>query len=184
MKVRHAVAWTAGALGVVLVALIVLLASRTGSQATPFQSPLIGRTAPASSGATFSGESFDLGEHKGQVVVLNFFASWCPPCRSEQDQLNAFSYDQSKLTNGALMVSVVFNDSNAAAQRFLTSYGVNYPALKDPSGALANAWGVSSPPTTFVIDANGTVGKALVGPLSAEQLDRLVSPYAKALANG
>jgi len=184
VKVRHAVAWTAGALGVVLIALIVLLASRTGSQVTPYESPLLGRSAPGTAGTTFSGEHFDLAAHKGQVVVLNFFASWCQPCRTEQNGLNAFNFDQSQLANGAQMVGVVFNDADSAARTFVEDFRVEYPTLTDPSGSIANNWGVSSPPTTFIVDKHGTVVKALLGPLSVEELDQLVAPYLKEPAGG
>jgi cytochrome c biogenesis protein CcmG, thiol:disulfide interchange protein DsbE len=183
-RLRHVVAWVAVGLAVVLVALIVLLASRTGSQATPYASPLLGRPAPSTAGATLSGGRFDLAEHRGQVVVLNFFASWCPPCNQEQPQLNAFAYDQSQAAHGASIVGVVFNDADAAAASFAAAKGVTYPVLKDPAGATANTWGVASPPTTFVVDARGRVVKALVGPLSASQLDALVAPYVAEAGRG
>ena len=117
-------------------------------------------------------------------MVLNFFASWCQPCRTEQNGLNAFNFDQSQLADGALMVGVVFNDADSAAAKFVEAYRVEYPTLIDPSGQIANNWGVSSPPTTFIVDKSGKVVKALLGPLSVAELDKLVAPYAKAPANG
>ena len=170
------------ALGVVVIALIVLLATRTPSQATEFTSPLLGRTAPVTVGTTLQGPTIDLAKAKGRVLVLNFFASWCPPCQTEASQLAAFAYDQSKKANGAQMVGVVFNDADAAARSFVVSYGVNYPVLVDPKGEIANSWGVASPPTTFLVEPDGRVAKAYVGPLTARQLDQDVAALARSAA--
>jgi cytochrome c biogenesis protein CcmG, thiol:disulfide interchange protein DsbE len=158
-------------LAVVVVGLVVFLATRTPSQATAFSSPLIGRPAPTTTGETLQGTSVDLARAKGRVVVVNFFASWCPPCQSEAPQLNAFAYDQSKKADGAQMVGVIFNDSNAAARNFVLSYGVDYPVVIDSHGNIANAWGVASPPTTYLIGPDGRVAMAYLGPLTAAQLD-------------
>ena len=174
---RHLIAWITAGVAVMLVALIVLLATRTPSQATSFQSPLLAKTAPVTTSATLAGTSFDLTSERGHVVVLNFFASWCGPCQSEQPQLNAFAYDQSKRANGATMVGVIFNDRNAAAATFVSSQGVTYPILTDGGGAIAASWGVASPPTTYIIDASGVVVEALVGPLTADELDHKVAKY-------
>jgi len=178
------IAWTAAGILALVVALIVLLAVRTGSTGTTFESPLVGHAAPATSGATLTGAHFDLSSERGHVVVVNFFASWCGPCQEEQTQLNAFAYDQSQKTNGATMLGVVFNDRNQAALTFAQNQGVTYPLLTDEGGQIAATWGVASPPTTYVVDATGTVVKAFVGPLTAKVLDQVVAPYTEANSNG
>lgn len=166
-----------GLVGAVLVVLIVVLATRPSSQSTSFQSPLLGRNAPPTAGVTLQGPTFSIASAKGRPVVLNFFASWCPPCQEEAPQLSAFTYDQSKLSDGAKMVGIVFNDSTSAMESFIKAQGVNYPVLTDPRGLLGNEWGVSSPPTTFIISPSGRVVKALVGPTTASQLDKAVAQF-------
>jgi peroxiredoxin len=178
------VAWVAGGMAVVVVALIVLLATRSPSQATSFQSPLLGKPAPLTSALTLTGGSVDLAAERGHVVVLDFFASWCPSCQAEQQQLNAFDYDQSQLAHGAAIIGLIFNDSNAAAKAFVDGQRVPYPIATDSGGRIGSAWGVANPPTTFIIDAKGIVVEALVGPLSADELDKAVAKYQRGGASG
>ena len=172
------------ALAVLIVGLIGLLATRSPSEATAIQSPLVGSQAPATSSLTLGGQHLSLSNFHGRPVILDFFASWCPPCQKEAAQLQAFAYDQSRQPQGAAMLGVVFNDANDAAARFVARTGTSYPVLRDAGGSIAGAWGVSSPPTTFLIDRSGKVAKAYVGPLTAAQLDAAVASLAPASGAG
>ena len=178
-KIRT-IAITSGVVAILMVALIVLLATRGHSQATTLDSPLLGQRAPATSSSTLDGSTLSLQAYRGRPLVVNFFASWCPPCQEEAPQLAAFEYDQSLKHDGAKIVGVVFNDADAAVRRFVETQGVDYPVLTDPTGQIANEWGVASPPTTFILNAKGVVAAALLGPLTADELDRDVARVSSA----
>jgi len=167
---RHTARWIAGALLVVLVAVAVVAATRPSYQATQVASPLEGRPAPALSGTTLTGQHVSLADFRGRYVYVNFFASWCPPCQAEEPNLVAFNFTQQRSPDGAGLVSVVFNDTDAGAARFVATMGADWPALADHGGAMANAYGVGSPPETFLIDPRGTVVGLLDGPATTAQL--------------
>jgi cytochrome c biogenesis protein CcmG/thiol:disulfide interchange protein DsbE len=166
------VRWVAlGALALV-VALAVVLATRPPSQATPIDSPLVGHRAPSFDAAELTTGHLSLHSLRGHWVVLNFFASWCAPCQTEEPDLVSFAYQQSRAADGARLVSAVFQDSDGAAKNFARSQGATWPAIADPGGAIANEYGVSAPPTTFLIDPHGRVVVEWVAPLTLSQLDQ------------
>lgn len=118
-------------------------------------------------GTTLTGETFDLASTRGRPTVVNFFASWCPPCNSEAPDLVAFAAAHPE----ASFVGVAVNDERADTEAFVGKYGVVYPVVYDPEGGTGNDWGVSGIPTTFFLDAQGTIKDTIVGAASREQFE-------------
>lgn len=169
---RHTARWVAAAVLVVLVVVAVVAATRPSYQATEVASPLLGRVAPPLAGTDFGGRTFSLSAERGHYVYVNFFASWCPPCQAEEPALVAFDFQQQRARRGAGLVSVVFNDSVADARRFVAEWGAQWPTVPDRAGSIATAYGVSSPPMTFLVDPGGRVVAAFTGPVTTAQLDQ------------
>jgi cytochrome c biogenesis protein CcmG/thiol:disulfide interchange protein DsbE len=176
----HRVRWIVALVLVAVIAVAIVAATRPSVQASPFVSPLTGQRAPAISGSTLDGQRFSLADERGRWVVVNFFASWCPPCQQEEPDLVAFAFHQQRQVQGAALVSVVFHDSDGAAAQFVDVEGARWPAVADPGGIIAGDYGVTSPPTTFLIDPAGRVAAALEGPLTAAQLDQVLAQARKA----
>ena len=144
-----------------VVALSGFLATRHPvTDASIFNSPLLGHVAPAVSGTTLDGAKKSLASYRGDVVVLTFWSSWCNPCIQEAPELSTFAWDQR--LNHVKVLGVVFNDNVASAHQFQQTYGSLYPSLIDLGGQIANAYGVTAPPTTYVIDSSGKVAATLV----------------------
>jgi cytochrome c biogenesis protein CcmG, thiol:disulfide interchange protein DsbE len=169
---RHAARWVAGGVLLVLVVVGIVLATRTPEEATAVSSPLLGRQAPALAGTDLAtGNRVSLAALRGHYVVVNFFASWCIPCQQEAPDLSRFHFEQTHAANGADMVSVVFHDTSSTAGSFLRKNGDLWPAIADPGGTIAQHYGVTAPPTTFVINPAGRVSAVLVGPATQKNLD-------------
>jgi cytochrome c biogenesis protein CcmG/thiol:disulfide interchange protein DsbE len=167
---RHAARWVAGVVLVVGAALVALLATRPPASATEVNTPLVGQRTPAVAGETLGGGSFDLTALRGRWVVLNFFASWCPPCQQEQPDLVAFAYAH-RSPGDAALVGVVYNDGASTARSFMRSSGASWPAIIDPGGQIALNYGVRGPPETFFLSPDGIVVAHFDGPMTSSALD-------------
>lgn len=167
---RHPARWVAVSVLVVGAALVAALATRPPAAATEVDTPLLGQPAPALAGATLSGSSFDATTLRGRWVVVNFFASWCPPCQQEEPALVAFAA-RHRGPQSAALVGVVYDDSASGARSFMDSAGATWPALADPGGNMAVDYGVRSPPETFIVSPAGLVVAHLDGAVTLSQLD-------------
>jgi cytochrome c biogenesis protein CcmG/thiol:disulfide interchange protein DsbE len=184
-KRRHTTRWLAAGALVVLVVVGIVLATRTPQEATQVDSPLLGHMAPDFSGTDLrTGHHVSLKALRGHYVVVNFFASWCVPCQDEEPDMVTFAYNQAHEAGGADVVSVVFHDETASARAFMRSQGAIWPTVADPGGTIAQAYGVTAPPTTFVIDPSGRITtNPSEGPETLKGLNtlvRLARPHGRA----
>lgn len=135
---------------------------------------------PVVAGTSLEGTPLSTGDHRGKVVVVNLWGSWCAPCRKEAPDLE----EAAQRTAGrAQFLGINFRDSAPGpALAFQRSFGVSYPSFYDPDGRLLLSWqGQLSPagiPSTLVIDAEGRVAARIVGPTTATTLVGLVDDVA------
>jgi cytochrome c biogenesis protein CcmG/thiol:disulfide interchange protein DsbE len=171
---RHTAKWVAGVTLVVGAARVALLATRPPQTVTEVDTPLVGQTAPSITGPTLGGGSFNLSAWRGRWVIVNFSASWCPPCQQEQPELVAFAYAH-RSPEAAALVGVVFDDSASTARSFMRSTGATWPAVIDGGGQIALDYGVRGPPETFIVSPDGTVVAHFDGPMTNASLDYWLS---------
>ncbi len=149
-------------MGVVITGFLVIVGGQIGKDPTLVPSPLLGKQAP-----DFSLPRFDQpgnvssAELSGRFYVINFWASWCVPCREETPALEAF-YRQWQ-ARGVELVGVLYNDTIAAALAFRKELGGTWPLVQDPGSRTAINYGVFGVPETFVVDQRGTVMAKFVG---------------------
>ncbi len=166
--------WIAVAVAVPLFLFVVVLATRPSASTRQVRSPLLGKPAPAAESTTIDGEAVRLSDLKGRWVVVNFFATWCVPCRIEHDELERFHEAHQAAGDGSVM-GVVFSDSAQAVKEFRADEGGTWPMLTDPKGSIALHFGVSGVPESFLVDPNGIVRSRILGGVRAVDLDRLLA---------
>ena len=114
------------------------------------------------------GGSISLEEFRGRVVVLNFWASWCGPCRLEAPDLQATW--EAYRDRGVQFLGVNYRDNEAAARAFIDEFGITYPSVYDPAGKLAFDYRLFGVPTTFIIDGQGQIRFQFTGYLNGHVL--------------
>jgi peroxiredoxin len=135
--------------------------------------PIVGSPAPAYGARTLAGDSVSLAGLRGRVVLLNFWATWCAPCRHETPFLQAL-YQEHRL-GGLEIVGVSMDTGDARGQvaDFVREYGVTYPILLDPQMRGMDLYRVLGLPATFLVDREGVLRWMRIGPVGETDRDFL-----------
>ena len=121
------------------------------------------------------GVSHSLADYRGQVVLVNLWATWCPPCKEEMPTLQAF-YDKYK-ESGFVIIAINDGDPKADVLQFVKDYELTFPVWLDPTYiASEQAFHTLNLPTSFVIDRNGTIQLTWVGGINSRMLEKHVTP--------
>ena len=173
---RRTAALAAAGLAVVMALFVVVLATRDPSTERAEESPLFGRLAPATEGRTLDGDMVSIDDLRGRWVVVNFFASWCTPCRTEHPELAAFVAAH-RAAGDAALVGVTFDNDADDARAFFARQGGDWPVIDDPDNSIGVAYGVAQVPESFVIAPNGTVVHRFAGGVTRVALDEVIDFY-------
>ncbi len=166
--------WIAVAVAVPVALLVVVLAVQPPAGTRQVKSPLVGKPAPAAASTTIDGAKASLDDLRGTWVVVNFFATWCVPCRLEHPDLIRFA-EQHTTIGDAAVLGVVFGDNTQAVREFRDEEGGDWPMLTDENGRIAIDFGVAGVPESFLVDPDGVVVAKIVGGIRAPDLDRLLA---------
>jgi cytochrome c biogenesis protein CcmG/thiol:disulfide interchange protein DsbE len=142
-------------------AVVAVLSTGLGRDPSATASPLVGRSAPDFTLAGLDGPAVTLSALRGQVVVVNFWASWCAECHDEQPVLDATW--QRYRDAGVVVLGVDFQDTAGGARDYVHQSGVSYPVVVDKDSRTALSFGIRGIPETFLIDRSGRIVDRVVG---------------------
>lgn len=166
-------------------ALIVLAVLGWGLMKTNTPRPEAGQEAPAFSMEFFDGYQWNgapiasLEEMRGQVVVLNFWASWCVECRYEAELLEQTW--RKYADQGVVFLGIAYVDVEPKSLAYLEEFGVTYPNAPDLRTAISQKYEITGVPETFFIDKNGEIAKVIIGPVRPDVMENMI---AQLLAEG
>jgi len=151
--------------------LVWILASGFGKDPHAIRSVLEGKAAPTFVLYDLNGEPVDLESLKGRPVVVNFWSTWCGPCKYEHPLLQ----QASRVHREVQFLGVIYSDDSDKVRRYLAKAGGDYPNLEDPGGTVAISYGVTGVPETFFIGRDGTIAHKEAGPVNGPILQTQIS---------
>lgn len=126
---------------------------------------------------TLDGTKVALSDFKGQKVLLNFWATWCPPCRAEMPHMQSF-YEKNKDENiVVLAVNLTSGDNREKLAPFISEYSLTFPILLDESGDIGRKYQVFTIPTSYFIDEQGNIAQKIVGPMDEEFMENVMNSF-------
>jgi peroxiredoxin len=170
--------WIPVGIGVLLIGMAVLAFSTPNpagdtnlSSVVPVE---VSFAAPELSLQNIEGQIESLADYRGDVVLVNNWATWCPPCKAEMPTLAAYYNEHA--SEGFTIIAIEAGDPVEGVAQFVESYDLKFPVWLDPDGAATRAFGNGTLPNSYVIDRSGTVRYAWTGEISKAMLEKYVTP--------
>lgn len=170
---RHTGRWIALAIGVVMIAFFVVLVGAEDANTRATATTLAGKPVPEVIGDTIDGDRYRISTERGKWVLVNFFATWCIPCREEHDDLIRFQ-EAGNASGDATVVGIIFSDSPEDVREFREKEGGDWPMVIDPNGSMSVDFGVRGVPESFLVSPDGVVVSKVVGGVRYEALAELL----------
>ena len=173
---KHPTRWIALGVAVVVALVAVVLATQVGGdpRADATKSQLVGEPAPSFSVRTLDGGRLSTADLAGKAVLVNFWNTWCPPCKAELPAIKSFARAHAEDPDFEL-VGIVRDDSERAVRSYEPGREIDWTVGMDPGARAALAFGTRGQPETFAITADGVVAGAQIGPSTREDLETLLA---------
>jgi cytochrome c biogenesis protein CcmG/thiol:disulfide interchange protein DsbE len=156
---------------VIILAMALILASCSGTG----QGPEGEGTAPVFTLQNLDGETVSLSDFRGKMVILNFWATWCEPCRSEMPFLQEVAEDTEWAQRGLVILAVNIGDSADAVRKFMADNGLSFTVLLDTTRQVGEQYNTRYIPTTYLIDKDGIIQNTKVGAFTNKSdIDRMI----------
>ena len=149
----------------IIVALVLVLAGCSGGPAS--SAAQVGERAPDFQLQNLDGQTISLGDLRGKPVLVNFWTTWCPPCRSEMPFLQQIYEEWSD--TGLVLLAVDSGESQARVKEFLETRSLSLPVLLDTDNRVAQKYNIRGIPTTFFIDRDGIIQEKIVGAFPSKE---------------
>ncbi|MEM9519747.1 MAG: TlpA disulfide reductase family protein [Actinomycetota bacterium] len=178
---RRTAVWIVLPIAVAMALFIVLLATGDPASEREQNSTAVGRLVPLFEGEDLDGQWFEIDDHRGQWVVVNFFSTTCVPCIVEHPELVEFA-ERRAVTGDAVVVSVAFDDSSTNVRDFFLEHGGNWSVITGDTGSIAVDFGVTAVPESYLVAPSGIVAAKLIGGVTADDLDNRIAELMDAAA--
>lgn len=126
---------------------------------------------------TLSGENVKLSDYKGKIVILNFWASWCGPCKVEMPHMQNYYKNNKDAANVEIIAVNMTSEERGgqkSIQKFVEEYGLTFPILLDSDGKVMDLYNIITIPTTYVISTDGVISQKILGPMDEKMINELV----------
>ena len=134
--------------------------------------PVSGEPAPDFAAQTLEGKHVSLADFRGKTVLLNFWATWCPPCRSEMPDMEKIYRE--RLDKDVVILAVDVQEAAVPVQAFVDRFSITFPILMDVSGDIAKLYGIQSLPSSYFIDAQGRITSFNLGAMNESAISRRI----------